>query len=75
MPRPKTDSVRVNIYLPSQFLTALKRLAAKQSTSYSELVRTAVKEYLIRERDRLKAQQNEALGVAGSGRSPDSKAD
>ena len=56
MPRPKTDSIRVNVYLPAKHLSILKKLAARRATTYSELVRHAVDDYLIAERDRLRRE-------------------
>ena len=49
MPRPKTDSKRINVYLPNRLVNAAKALAQRQGRSFSELTRTALKDYIIKE--------------------------
>ena len=53
MPKPPSGNVRVNVFLTNKTLRALKMLANRRGTSYSELVRTACHEYVIREKEKL----------------------
>lgn len=46
MPRPKTDSTRVNVYLPNQYIRAGKALAKRRGISFSELMRNAIASYV-----------------------------
>jgi len=54
MPRNKTDSVRVNTYMPRRLLLVTQRFAELHGLSYSEVMRTALAEYIRREVDREK---------------------
>ena len=54
MPRPKTDSTRVNVYLPNQYIRAAKALATRQGISFSELMRSAMVAYIRSEALRVK---------------------
>lgn len=49
MARPNTDSERVNIYIPRRVMKVLRALAKRRGTTYSELVRTATREFVIAE--------------------------
>lgn len=49
MARTPTDSTRINYYQPNDVLNALKKLAARRGTTYSELIRMATREYALRE--------------------------
>lgn len=40
---------RINFYFDTQVLEALKKLAALKNTTYSELIRVAAREYVVRE--------------------------
>lgn len=40
---------RINFYFDEQILEALKNLAIMKNTSYSELIRVACREYVVRE--------------------------
>jgi len=40
---------RINFYFDEQILEALKKLAILKNTTYSELIRVACREYVIRE--------------------------
>lgn len=55
MARPKTDNKRINVFMEPKVLDALKVLAKRRGTTYSELIRTAAREYVVtelkRERD------------------------
>ncbi len=46
MPRPPTNSTRTNLYLPDKLTDAYRKIAQKRGISFSELVRTAMFEYL-----------------------------
>jgi hypothetical protein len=49
MPRQKTGNIRINFMLPPKVLTAYKALAKRRGTTYSELLRVAAKEFIIKE--------------------------
>lgn len=49
MPRQKTDSQRINIYVPNKVLKVYKALAKRRSATYSELMRSALHEFAARE--------------------------
>ncbi len=40
---------RINFYFDEQVLEALKKLAVLKNTTYSELIRIACREYVVRE--------------------------
>ena len=46
MPRQKTDSKRVNLYLPNNYIRAAKALAKRKGISFSELMRSAMVDYI-----------------------------
>ena len=41
--------VRVNFYFDTPMFDAMRRVAALKNTTYSELIRVACREYLVRE--------------------------
>jgi len=41
--------IRINVYLPKPILDKLKKIAKKKDTSYADLIRRAVEEYLKKE--------------------------
>lgn len=43
------DRERINFYFDKQVLEALKKLATLKNTTYSELIRVAAREYVVRE--------------------------
>jgi len=43
------DRERINFYFDKQVLGALKKLASLKNTTYSELIRVACREYVVRE--------------------------
>lgn len=43
------DRIRVNFYFDQQVLDALRKLAELRNITYSELIRTACAEYVVRE--------------------------
>jgi hypothetical protein len=43
------DRERINFYFDKQVLEALKKLAALKNTTYSELIRVAVRKYIVEE--------------------------
>ena len=55
MARPKTDNIRVNIFMEPKVLHALKTLATRRGTTYSQLVRDACREFAVTQ---LKAERN-----------------
>jgi hypothetical protein len=40
---------RINLYMAADWLAGLKKLAALKNTTYSELIRVACREYILRE--------------------------
>lgn len=49
MTRASAGNDKINIYFNAQVLAALKRLALARGTTYSELIREACREYVLRE--------------------------
>jgi hypothetical protein len=50
MTRPRIgDRLRINFYFDAQIFEAMQKIAALQNTTYSELIRVACREYVIRE--------------------------
>ena len=49
MGRESTKSTRVNLYMPDKLWKIVRQLAKRRGQTYSELVRTAVIEYIKRE--------------------------
>jgi hypothetical protein len=43
------ERVRINFYFDSQVFEAMKKLASLKNVTYSELIRTAAREYVLRE--------------------------
>lgn len=43
------DRERINFYFDKHVLEALKKLATLKNTTYSELIRVAAREYVVRE--------------------------
>ncbi len=43
------DRERINFYFDKQVLEALKKLATLKNTTYSELIRVAVRKYVVEE--------------------------
>lgn len=58
MSRPKTDTVRINIFMNNKVLKALKTLATRRGTSVSQLIRDASRSFVIKE---LKKEQESSL--------------
>lgn len=54
MPRANRGMKRTNLYIEEAHLKGARWLAAKQSLGMSDIVRAALKEYLIREVPRYK---------------------
>ena len=54
MARPKTDSIRINLYVPSNILKAYKVLAHRRGTTMSALARDGLREYIKKEINREK---------------------
>ena len=49
MARPKTDNVRINTFMEPKILHALKTLARRRGTTYSQLIRDACRAYVVAE--------------------------
>lgn len=43
------DRIRINFYFDTQIFEAMQKIAVIQNTTYSELIRVACREYVIRE--------------------------
>jgi|TARA_R110002074_G_scaffold104230_6_gene225043 hypothetical protein len=61
MARPKRDLTRMNFYVQDGIVKGLKVLADKRGTTSSEIVRAALREYVLRE------LQNEKDNNTGAG--------
>jgi hypothetical protein len=49
MPRQSRGLVKINLFIDPQVLEAAKWLASARATAYSEIIRTAVKKYVVEE--------------------------
>ncbi len=49
MPRPTSGNIRVNFYIDPRVLAALRKLARRRGTTYSDLIRMATNAYVISE--------------------------
>lgn len=49
MTRAPAGNEKINIYFNTQVLAAMKRLALARGTSYSELIREACREFVLKE--------------------------
>ncbi len=49
MPRPPSGNIRVNFYIDPRVLAALRKLARRRGTTYSDLIRMATNAYVISE--------------------------
>lgn len=49
MSRPKTDNIRVNVFMEPKVLAGLKTLARRRGTTYSQLIRDASRSFVITE--------------------------
>jgi len=48
MVRTKNDRVRLNLYFDSRVLEAILRMAEARGTTYSEVIRMACREYVLK---------------------------
>lgn len=64
MPRNPQDRIKVNVYVQTNVLAALKKIALMKGTSYSELLRQAAAEYVVREGSRA-LQEKKQIEAAG----------
>jgi hypothetical protein len=51
------EKVKVNLYMSPNMLSALKRLAELQDLPYAEVVRTACKEYIVANAQRIATER------------------
>lgn len=65
MPRTPQNRVKVNVYLQVKILSGLKKLAQIKGTSYSELIRVACHEYILREGPKVIAEHKEMEHITG----------
>ena len=49
MAKTPTDKTRINVYLPTTLLVAARVIAKRRGSTYSEIIRTALKEYVTAE--------------------------
>lgn len=49
MARPNTDSERINVYVPRKVMRVIRALAKRRQMPYSEVLRTAIRLYVIDE--------------------------
>jgi metal-responsive CopG/Arc/MetJ family transcriptional regulator len=57
MPRTPQDRVKVNVYLDKKVLDGLKKVSSARGTTYSELIRVAARDYLVKEGPKVLAEQ------------------
>lgn len=57
MPRPASDRTKVSYYLPTKLIAALKRMAELKGTTYSDLIRQACTEFVVREAPKVMADR------------------
>ena len=57
MAKQPSNNIRVNVFIPAKTLKALRTLAARRGTSYSELVRTACRDYAVTELSKEKTKE------------------
>lgn len=72
MPRPKRDLVRSNFYLQTNVVQGLKKLAERRKTHVSDIVRAALKQYVVDEL-RKETENDNALSAATSTESSEPK--
>jgi len=60
MPRAPSGMQRINIFLQPQVLQVLKTLAKRRGTTYSQLVREALREYAVAQ---AKLEKEKELGL------------
>lgn len=49
MTRTSTGNEKINIYFNAQVLDALKKMAIARGTTYSELIREATRQFVLKE--------------------------
>lgn len=49
MVRTSQDRVKINIYFQARVLEGMRRLADAKGTTYSELIRQACRDYVVKE--------------------------
>ena len=49
MVRTANDRIKINMYFQNRVLEGMRRIAEAKGTTYSELIREACREYVIRE--------------------------
>lgn len=64
MPRTSNSREKVNVYVGVDVIEALRRLAAKQGRPQSELIRDALRAYVISEAAKI-AQEQRTIREAG----------
>lgn len=57
------DKVRINLYIGQDLIKALKKLAEALDVSYAELIRSACRDYVIRNHERLEAERRKISEV------------
>lgn len=71
MPRTPQDRTKVNVYIQQNVLAALKKIATLKGTSYSELLRIAAAEYVLREGKRALEEQQRIVLAGQANDAPD----
>jgi len=52
------DKIKVNIYMSPDMLKVLKKLAQMRDVAYAELVRTACREYIVKNAAQIQADRS-----------------
>lgn len=66
MPRTPQDRTKVNLFLQSDVLAALKKMATIRGTTYSDLVRDACRRYVVSEGAKLVKEQQQMAAMQPS---------
>lgn len=66
MARRTTGVEKVNVYIQTDVLDALRRMAARKGVAYAELLREAARQYVLAEGPKLLAQEK-AIRESASG--------
>lgn len=59
MTRTPTGQTRINFHCPEMILEALKAIASRRGTTYSELIRVACREYVLKQGQRIAEEQQQ----------------
>lgn len=67
MAKPKRNMVRINLFMQAPVAEGLKRLGAIRGETFSDMVRTASRRYLIEELGKVAAEQEAVYALSDNG--------